>query len=228
MRKTIHLISIMVSIIALLIGLVKMQISSTTSSKSANSLTLQGINAYKSENYEAAIEKFEKAIEAGVTEDEPGRIYTVLGNAYDKLGQFDHAITAHRKAIEINPGDYKAWVSLGIDYRHVGELDEAEKCYMEALDLEPEYAELHASLGVLYIVKNELQKAIEALEKAIALDANLAAAHGNIALAYAMADRFEDAYDSLIRATALGYQNSQSIKERIEALKTLRKEKEES
>jgi cytochrome c-type biogenesis protein CcmH/NrfG len=166
-----------------------------------------------------AIRKLESEIATGITERSLEETYTVLGNHYNQIKQFDKAITAHKKAIELNPNYYIAWVNLGITYRLIGNFDEAEKSYNKALSIEPNYAELHTSLGVLYTLKNEPHKAIEPLEKAIKLNPQLAVAYGNLALAYAMIGRFEDAENSLNQAITLGYKEGATVRERIISLK---------
>ena len=181
----------------------------------------KGLEAFEAEDYEVAAQEFEQAIAKGVNESELEEIYAALGNSYLELEQYEQAIEAQKKALEINPDYYQSWVNLGVVYRNMGDLDQAEASYNQALAIEPDYAELHASLGVLHIVRDEPEQAVIALERAIDLDPQLAVAHANIALAYAMVGRFEEAEAALQQATALGYQDSAVIQERIDNLKAL-------
>lgn len=181
----------------------------------------KGLEAFEAEDYEVAAQEFEQAIAKGVNDSKLEDIYAALGNSYLELEQYEEAIEAQQKALEINPDHYQSWVNLGVVYRLMGDLDQAEASYNKALAIEPDYAELHASLGVLYIVKGEPEQAITTLEKAIALDPQLAVSHANIALAYGMAGRFEEAEAALQQATVLGYQESAVIQERIDNLKAL-------
>lgn len=184
----------------------------------------RGIEAYKAERYDEAVNELQQAIEAGVTRYDLEEIYTILSNAYNGLDLYDEAIDAHEKAIELNPDYYTAWVNLGIAYRHKGDLDRAEESYNRALSIEPDYAELHASIGALHIFKGEPEKAIDSLERSIELDPQVAVAHANLALAYAMVGRFEEAEASLHQATVLGYDNWAVIQDRIDNLKDLQDE----
>ncbi len=178
-----------------------------------------GLQAFESQEYQFAAVEFERAIEQGVSKYKPEEVYTLLGRAYEKDEQYDKAIAAYQKAVEINPQYYKAWVNLGVAYRLSGDIDRAEASYTEALAIEPDYAELHASLGALYIFKNEPHKALDALANAIELDPQLAVAHANMAVAYAMTGQFERAEEALNDAIQLDYDNSIVIRARIESLR---------
>lgn len=181
----------------------------------------EGIQAYDNQDYELCVEELEQAVDLELMEYQLDEVYTILGNAYDKLEFYEQAIEAHKMALGINPNNYKAWVNLGIVYRLTSELKEAEKCYQKALQISPCYPQLHASLGALYIFTGEPHKAIKALKKSIQLDAQLPVAHSNIALAYAMVGLFEAAGNSLRQAVVLGYQNWEAIRDRINNLRSL-------
>jgi len=189
--------------------------------KSGDAHVARGITAFRAQDYQRAVQELQRATETGVTEYQMEEVYTTLGRAYEELDQYEQAIAAHQKAVEINPDYYAAWVNLGVAYRLAGNFDEAEKSYNTALQIEPEYAQLHASLGALYIFKNEPERAIASLEKAIELEPQLAVAHANLALAFGMVQQFDRAEASLRQATALGYKNTAIIQARINSLKAL-------
>jgi tetratricopeptide (TPR) repeat protein len=198
------------------------------SSGAGDSYVVRGLRAFEEQDYDLAIAQLERAVEVGVSKYSLEEVYSVLGRAYESTNQFNKAIDAHQKALEINPKYYKAWVNLGVAYRLNGNLEEAERSYNQALSIESNYAELHASLGALYIFQNEPEKALSALNRAIELDPQLPVARANIAVAYAMVGQFDLAKRALDEATRLGYQNSAIIQARIEALKALQKENGEN
>lgn len=180
----------------------------------------QGLEAYDNGDYRAAIQQFKLAIEAGVTEQDLAEVYTLMGNAHDRLDQFDDALAAHTRAVEIDPQSFRAWNNLGIAYFYLGNLTEAEASHKRAINLKPDYAFAHASLGAVYISRDEPEAAIQALEEAIRLDEALATAHANLALAYALIDQFDAAESSLQRAIVLGYENGAVVQQRINNLKS--------
>lgn len=175
----------------------------------------RGLEANQNGNHVEAVTEFEKGIEMGVRKYELEKVYSILGNTYLDIELYEEAIIAHKKAIEINPDLYQAWVNLGIAYRYAGDLDKAEECYYTALKIEPDYPKLHASLGTLYLFKDEPEKAVEALEKAIELDPQLPTPYGNLSLAYAMLGHFEKADEALNQAKTLGYADWEEIEYRI-------------
>ncbi|MCB0191865.1 MAG: tetratricopeptide repeat protein [Anaerolineae bacterium] len=186
---------------------------------SGDVLVDQGFQAYDDGDYTQAIQQFELAIEAGVTEHDLAEIYTFIGNSHDRLDQFDEALAAHKRAVEIDPESFRAWNNLGNAYFYLGNLKEAETSHKRAINLNPEYAFAYASLGAVYVTRNEPEAAIQMLNEAIRLDETIATAHANLALAYALLKQFDPAESSLRRAITLGYENSAIIQQRIDDLK---------
>lgn len=180
----------------------------------------RGIEAYDSGDYPRAIQQFELALEAGVTSPDQAEIYTMIGTAFDRLDQFDKALAAHKRAVEIDPESFRAWNNLGIAYFYLGQLNEAESSQKRAINLKPDYAVAYASLGAVYVSRNEPDAAIQVLAEAIRLDETSAAAHANLALAYALAGQFDAAENSLQRAIVLGYENGAVVQQRINNLKS--------
>ncbi|MEM8809175.1 MAG: tetratricopeptide repeat protein [Cyanobacteria bacterium P01_G01_bin.38] len=180
-----------------------------------------GALAYDEGNLAEAATQVEAALNQGVTEYDLDQAHTILGNIYTDLDRYEDAIAQHQQALALNQQNHEAWVNLGVTYRLLGNYLEAENAYQKALALNPDYPELHASLGALYVVKGDSALAISHLEKAASLDGNLSITFANLALAYAMDNRFEEADTTLRRALALGYNNGDIIRERIEEFKRI-------
>lgn len=190
---------------------------------SGNSLARQGIQSYTSGDPEQGIEELTQAIDVGADDYELEELYAILGNAYTELSlpDYEEAISAYEKSLEINPDYYIAWVSLGVAYRNLDDYEQAQFHYDKALEIEPEYAELHSSLGTLAILQDQPEKAIESFEKAIEIDSQLDIAYGNLALALAMVGRFDDADDALQKAAVRGYKQTDEIQRRIDNLRNI-------
>ncbi|MCB9076695.1 MAG: tetratricopeptide repeat protein [Anaerolineaceae bacterium] len=180
----------------------------------------RGVEAYDGGDYTRAIQQFQLAIEAGMKTHKPAEIYTMMGTAYDRLDQFDEALAAHKRAVEIDPESFRAWNNLGIAYFYLGQLNEAESSQKRAINLKPDDALAYASLGAVYVSRNEPDAAIQVLTEAIRLDETIATAHANLALAYALAGQFDAAETSLQRAIMLGYENGAVVQQRINNLKS--------
>ena len=180
----------------------------------------RGLEAYDSGDYTRAIQQFKLAIDAGMTTHDLAEIYTMMGTAFDRLDQFDEALAAHKRAVELDPESFQAWNNLGIAYFYLGQLNEAESSQKRAINLKPDYAFAYASLGAVYVSRNEPDAAIQVLAEAIRLDETIATAHANLALAYALAGQFDAAEASLQRAIGLGYENGAVVQQRINDLKS--------
>lgn len=179
----------------------------------------EGVNAYLSGDYTAALESLKQAEKYGVEDYPKGDLYTYIAHSYWELGMSDEAIGYYHYAMDENPEDVSYIVNLAIAYRQCGDNETAKDLYRQALEVDPNYAELHSSLGTLYILENKPEDAILCFNQAIELNPNLAVAYGNAALAYAMTGDFETADEYLDMAIVRGYENADAIRDRIDALK---------
>jgi tetratricopeptide (TPR) repeat protein len=179
----------------------------------------KGVELYQQRRYKESIQYLEKALKAGVNSAQESDLWTIVGNGYDALDQYPQAMAAHQKALEVNPQSYIAWTNLGATYRHNGNYPEARNCYLKSLEFNPNYPEAHASLGALYVFEGDPENAVKSLERALELNDSLPVTHANIAVAYAKLGRFEEAQASLDRANSLGYRNTATIQEMIDAEK---------
>lgn len=83
----------------------------------------------------AAVTTFKELIEAYPDYIEG---YLGLGHAYERLSQYDEAIEAVQKAIEINPNDPLAYTSLSICYQRKGMIQEAEDAMAKSQQVQME------------------------------------------------------------------------------------------
>jgi len=74
-----------------------------------------------------------------------------LGVAYSKKGEYDRAIEAFRKALELKPDDHAAWYNLGLAYDMKGEYDRAIEAFRKALELKPDDHDAWYNLGLAYL-----------------------------------------------------------------------------
>lgn len=76
-------------------------------------------------------------------------------------------IAAWKKALEINPDDAEAYVSLGKAYATLGRYEEAIAACKRAIQLEPDNAETYYGLAAAYRKLGKEQEAIKALNEAV-------------------------------------------------------------
>ena len=93
--------------------------------KSAFKIVWDGLNAYESGDYEAAIEYFQKAI---AIEPDAAYGYHYLGRAYIKQKKYEKAIDNFEDAIKIKPDYAEAWLQMGLAYLGLGKEPKAAEC----------------------------------------------------------------------------------------------------
>ena len=106
-----------------------------------------------------------------------------LGNlavAYEGLEDLDKAIGTYRRALEIDPSNYRAHANLAPVLWREGCLDEAVGHYREAVALKPDFVEVHISLAHALHFLGHLDDAVASCRRALELDPNAAKAHLNL------------------------------------------------
>ncbi len=106
------------------------------------------------------------------------------------------ALTAYRKAVELNPDNAEGWNQLAALFLRTGELAQAEAAYRKVLSLgeahqdKEEQSAALGNLGIVHRTRGDLDKAEEMHSKALALDEALgskegmAADYGNLGIVY--------------------------------------------
>lgn len=80
-----------------------------------------------------------KALNQAACFDEPHHeVYNLLGFCHFKLAEYESAIEAFSKAIEIEPGAAINYANIGTNLREMGRVKEARAMYRHALDMDPD------------------------------------------------------------------------------------------
>src|SRR5262249_40243882 len=79
----------------------------------------------------------------------------------------DDAVTALRKAIQLDPQRVEAYYNLGLVYKRKGQSDLSISAYKEALRLNPRMADAHLNLANLYMEKQQPRPALRHYEEAL-------------------------------------------------------------
>ena len=95
--------------------------------------------------------------------------YYNRGLVYANKQQYDQAITAYTKAIEIKPGLDKAYAMRGLAYFVKEDFEQAIWDFYEILEIKPGNAEAYNCMGIVYYFKKDYDKAWENVHKAQAL-----------------------------------------------------------
>jgi len=90
----------------------------------ANSHISIGLEYYRLENYNLAIENFTKAIELNPNDF---YLYSFRGDAYVEIGYYNLAINDYTKSIKLNPNDSNGYNGRGVVYGLQGNYKSAIK-----------------------------------------------------------------------------------------------------
>jgi tetratricopeptide (TPR) repeat protein len=127
------------------------------------------------------------------------RLFDIAVQLADKR-QFEAAVPAWKKALELNPEDPRGHNNLGVALFENGKMDEAIAEYRKSLELNPNSSQTHNNLGSALAEKGSLDAALPEFQKAVELNPDNAAAHVNLGNALAnVRGRLEDAIQELTK-----------------------------
>jgi tetratricopeptide (TPR) repeat protein len=93
-----------------------------------------------------------------------------VGRVYQGRRQYEAAIAAYRKSLEVDPGNAEAHNALGVIYATLGKHEQAVTEFMAALAVAPSAAHIHNNLGYAYLLRGRNVDAAAALRVATGLD----------------------------------------------------------
>lgn len=111
-------------------------------------------------------------------------LWTFKGTSYDILKQDENAISAYKKAIEINPKNAKVHNCIGSIYSDICEYDKAIPYFEKAIEINPKLDAPYYNMGTVYFNQKKYNKAKTYLEKAIELNPRYYKAYNNLGLVY--------------------------------------------
>jgi tetratricopeptide (TPR) repeat protein len=122
--------------------------------------------------YQDALQSFQQAQQNAPEKDANLHlVYLMLGDTNERLGNYDAAIAAYQKAIELKPTSADYYTRLSLALAKAGKIQEATQACEKAAALEPSKGALGwFNLGVVLYYANNLADAVEPLKKATALN----------------------------------------------------------
>lgn len=125
-----------------------------------------------------------------------------MGDIYAGKGDYQNAIKAFQRAIELRPNYVDAHHNVGVTYLQMKDFDNAIVWFEKALAIHP-IAQTYNDLGVAYYYKGDLEKAEESFRKAIELDPNSGAPYHSLGILYYTQGMVEEARQAWRKALEL-------------------------
>lgn len=123
-----------------------------------------------------AVEAYTKAIknkERTIFFAQAPSAYNNLGQAYLRQEEYDPAIAAFKKTLQMSPDAVGAYINLATAYLKQDLPDSAIESCKTAIQSSPDVAHLHYNLACAYALKKEDQKSIDSLQRAVELDGRM-------------------------------------------------------
>lgn len=77
--------------------------------------------------------------------------WTELGNLYFDTNQFEKAIWAYKKSLELKPDNPNVWTDMGVMYRRSGQPEEAVTSFDEAIRVDPKHEVSRFNKGIVLL-----------------------------------------------------------------------------
>lgn len=169
-----------------------------------------GVELLQAGDYAAAREKFEEALK-GMPDMAAG--HSALGGVLIKLEDYDGAIAAANKLLELEPENPRGFRLLYEAHRKLGNQEQAEQALesMTALDTAGDSSKIVYNEGVEALRAGDRQAARESFEKALELEPDLTAAMAPLAVEYANSGEFAAAAQMAERLLAAQPDNSKAM-----------------
>jgi tetratricopeptide (TPR) repeat protein len=162
---------------------------------------------YEAAQREAANQNYTGAaelLEALVAKDfDYTNAWNYLGWLYNRLGKYDRAVDAFKKAFAVNPRDPFAYNNLGQAYAFQKKFEESIPQYLKQLEINKNDRYATANLGRAYFELKQYDKAISVLETAATVAPKEPSVFYNLGRAYAKANQGEKAEEAFKKSVDL-------------------------
>lgn len=158
---------------------------------------IEGLAAYKAEDYEQAIQFMSAVIESNPN---LAPAYRYRGMAYFSFNDCEAAMADIEMALSINPNYAFAWGGRGVINMCLGNEAEGLTDYQKALSLDPSLAFVHANLGVYHYDQGNYEKSLEEYTLSVLIDPYRAGAWDGKSEALTKLGRFEECIENSTKA----------------------------
>ena len=124
------------------------------------------------------------------------RPYNNLGQAHDKVGNYDEAIIEFQQALKINPNYFFALNNLGNIYGKQKNYEEAISYFKKAINEKSDYSPAYYNIARAYHLIGKRREAVEAYKKAILYNPYFEQAFYNLAYLSMELSSFDEAIEN--------------------------------
>lgn len=97
-------------------------------------------------------------------------LYKNIGNVYFEQKEYNHAMEAYQKSIEINPKYFQSYHNIGVIYQRQEDTYNAIRAFEKAIEINPESDKAYLSLGITYYENEKIDEAIKVFKKVIEIN----------------------------------------------------------
>lgn len=162
------------------------------------SYNLEGVNV-RDKDAGAAIALHKRAAEIN---PQDGATFVYLGMAYFRNGQYQEAVDACKKALNLPHRKLESviWKYMGLAHYKLGQIDSGIASLKKSIELAPDNDDTFVCLSFLYIDNKQYDEAITAGKRAIELKPDNAVAYNNLGAAYGIKKQYDEAMKALKKA----------------------------
>jgi tetratricopeptide (TPR) repeat protein len=136
-------------------------------------------------------------------------------------GDEEEAVSALRRAIEVDPTSAPARIALGFEYQSQGYQEEAVVQFEVAARLRPDYPDIQYNLGLLYESQGRGDDALRCLHRALEVNPQYFQARMTLTSILQQQELWEDVLDQLSQLSRQGVRSADLHAQRAEALLAL-------
>ena len=134
----------------------------TAFAPNAEKYIAEGVSLYNEENYDEALEKFDKALELNPNLAE---VWFYKGIILQTKDMNKEALECYEKSIEINPKNALVWYNKGTLMNYFGLFSEAIACYNKAINIDPNLSHAWYNKGLTLCNMGKYPEAINCFDK---------------------------------------------------------------
>jgi len=166
----------------------------------AKTYYMKGNELFEKEDYENAIENYNKALLLNPAFSE---CYFNKGLCYYNLKDFDKAIEEYTKALEFDPQNPIIYNNRGDAYYRKQDFQKAIIDYDKAISLHKEYLKAYYNRGLAYACLEDYEKAVEDFTNVLKINPDFADAYHVRGLAYEYLNKLDEAIADFQKALEL-------------------------